>query len=177
MTFERLLETYLAVASRGIRSFIAAMQVWIKEKIFLKSELKKKFKSLKKEFSQSDDFELPVILFSEHHQAHAAAAFFPSKFSESAILCMDGVGEWATTSAWIGKDNVIKPLWKINFPHSIGLLYSAFTYYCGFKVNSGEYKLMGLAPYGQPKYTQIIKEKLIDIKDDGTFRLNMDFFK
>ena len=178
LTFERLLETYIGVAPRGIRSFIAAMQIWIKEKIFLKSELKKKFKSLQKELSPYDkNFEMPEFLFSEHHQSHAAAAFFPSKFSESAILCMDGVGEWATTSVWIGKGNEIKPLWDISFPHSLGLIYSAFTYYCGFKVNSGEYKLMGLAPYGKPKYAQIIKEKFIDIKDDGTFRLDMKFFK
>ncbi|KGG00239.1 MULTISPECIES: carbamoyltransferase family protein [Prochlorococcus] len=177
LTFERLLETYIGVAPRGMRSFIAAMQVWIKEKIFLKSELKKKFKSLQKELCPLDDFDMPKFLFAEHHQSHAAAAFYPSKFSESAILCMDGVGEWATTSLWIGKDNKLKHLWDISFPHSLGLIYSAFTYYCGFKVNSGEYKLMGLAPYGQPKFVQIIKEKLIDIKDDGTFRLDMNFFK
>ena len=177
LTFERLLETYLGVAPRGMRSFIAAMQVWIKEKIFIKSELKKNFKSIQKELGQLDDFNMPEFLFAEHHQSHAAAAFFPSKFSESAILCMDGVGEWATTSVWIGKGNKIKPLWDISFPHSLGLIYSAFTYYCGFKVNSGEYKLMGLAPYGQPKFSQIIKENLIDIKDDGTFRLDMKFFK
>ena len=177
LTFERLLETYLAVAPRGGRSFIAAMQVWLKEKIFLKSELKKSFKNIQKEITKTKKTEIPEILFAEHHQSHAAAAFFPSPFEEAAILCMDGVGEWATTSTWIGKGNKIKPLWEINFPHSLGLLYSAFTYYCGFKVNSGEYKLMGLAPYGKPIYEKEIKEKLIDIKDDGTFKLNMNYFK
>ncbi len=177
LTFERLLETYLAVAPRGIRSFIAAMQVWLKEKLFLKTELKKKFKNIQKEITKNKSEYIPEILFAEHHQSHAAAAFYPSPFEESVILCMDGVGEWATTSTWIGKGNKIKPLWEISFPHSLGLLYSAFTYYCGFKVNSGEYKLMGLAPYGAPIYAQEIKEKLIDIKDDGTFKLDMSYFK
>ena len=148
LTFERLLETYLGCAPRGIRSFIAAMQVWLKEKLFLKSELKNKFKYLQQELVPNSKPKIPKLLFSEHHLSHAAAAFYPSPFKESAILCMDGVGEWATTSAWVGKNNEIRPLWEINFPHSLGLLYSAFTYYCGFKVNSGEYKLMGLAPYG-----------------------------
>ena len=177
LTFERLLETYLAVAPRGGRSFIAAMQVWLKEKLFLKSELKKNFKIIQREISSNKDESIPEILFSEHHLSHAAAAFYPSPFEESVILCMDGVGEWATTSTWIGKGNKIKPLWEISFPHSLGLLYSAFTYYCGFKVNSGEYKLMGLAPYGQPIYAEVIKEKLIDIKEDGTFKLDMSYFK
>ena len=177
LTFERLLETYLAVAPRGLRSFIAAMQVWLKEKLFLKSELKKQFKSLQKELAPEKLIELPELLFSEHHQSHAAAAFYPSPFEEAVVLCMDGVGEWATTSTWIGKNNEIRPLWEISFPHSLGLLYSAFTYYCGFKVNSGEYKLMGLAPYGEPIYAQIIKDHLIDIKYDGTFRLDISYFK
>ena len=177
LTFERLLETYLAVAPRGVRSFIAAMQVWLKEKLFLKSELKKKFKSLQQELLPNIEPHIPEFLFSEHHQSHAAAAFYPSPFEEAVVLCMDGVGEWATTSAWIGKGNKIKPLWEISFPHSLGLLYSAFTYYCGFKVNSGEYKLMGLAPYGQPKFVKEIKDHIIDIKDDGTFRLDISFFK
>ena len=177
LTFERLLETYIAVAPRGSRSFIAAMQVWLKEKLFLKSELKKYFKSIQKEISKEKQTIIPEILFAEHHQSHAAAAFYPSPFDQAIVLCMDGVGEWSTTSAWIGKGNKIKPLWEISFPHSLGLLYSAFTYYCGFKVNSGEYKLMGLAPYGKPLYTKKIKEKLIDIKDDGTFRLDMSYFK
>jgi len=179
LTFERLLETYLGVAPRGGRSFIAAMQVWLKEKLFLKSELKKQFKSLQKEFVADiqTDTNLPEFLFSEHHQSHAAAAFYPSPFEEAAVLCMDGVGEWATTSTWIGKNDELKPLWEISFPHSLGLLYSAFTYYCGFKVNSGEYKLMGLAPYGLPKFTKEIKDNLIDIKEDGTFKLDISYFK
>ena len=177
LTFERLLETYLAVAPRGGRSFIAAMQVWLKEKLFLKTELKKNFKSIQKEITKDKSEYIPEILFAEHHQSHASAAFYPSPFQEAVILCMDGVGEWATTSTWIGRDNKIKPLWEISFPHSIGLLYSAFTYYCGFKVNSGEYKLMGLAPYGKPIYAEEIKEKLIDIKEDGTFKLDMSYFK
>tara|TARA_A100001388_G_C28762644_1_gene498706 strand:- start:462 stop:2318 length:1857 start_codon:yes stop_codon:yes gene_type:complete len=177
LTFERLLETYLATAPRGSRSFIASMKVWVKEKLFLKSELKKQFKYLQKELVPELKPFLPKFLFSEHHQSHAAAAFFPSPFEESIVLCMDGVGEWATTSAWIGKSNTIKPIWEISFPHSLGLLYSAFTYYCGFKVNSGEYKLMGLAPYGEPKYVDAIKDHLIDIKDDGTFKLNMSYFE
>ena len=160
LKFERLLETYLSVAPRGARSFIAAMQVWLKEKLFLKSELKKQFKILQEEINSGREFISPKLLFSEHHYSHAAAAFYPSPFKESVILCMDGVGEWATTSAWIGKEGKISPLWEINFPHSLGLLYSAFTYYCGFKVNSGEYKLMGLAPYGHPKYTKKIKDYL-----------------
>tara|TARA_Y100000991_G_scaffold191273_1_gene158133 strand:- start:662 stop:2521 length:1860 start_codon:yes stop_codon:yes gene_type:complete len=177
LTFERLLETYLAVAPRGGRSFIAAMQVWLKEKLFLKSNLKKSFKIIQKEIIKKEEAYIPEILFAEHHQSHAAAAFYPSPFKEAVILCMDGVGEWATTSAWIGNGNKIEPLWEIGFPHSLGLLYSAFTYYCGFKVNSGEYKLMGLAPYGVPIYVDKIKEKLIDIRDDGTFKLDMSYFK
>ncbi len=177
LTFERLLETYLGAAPRGGRSFIAAMQVWLKEKLFLKSELKKEFISIQKELAPGIEPQLPKLLFAEHHQSHAAAAFYPSPFEEAIVLCMDGVGEWATTSTWIGNKNEIKPLWEISFPHSLGLLYSAFTYYCGFKVNSGEYKLMGLAPYGTPKYVQKIKDNLIDIKDDGTFKLDISYFK
>ena len=179
LTFERLLETYLAAAPRGLSSFIPAMQVWIKQKLFLKSDIKKKLVEIQKEIQPAIDknFNLPELLFSEHHLSHAASAFYPSPFNEAAILCLDGVGEWATTSVWIGQSKEITPLWEINFPHSIGLLYSAFTYYCGFKVNSGEYKLMGLAPYGEPKYIGLIKENLIDIKKDGTFKLNMSYFK
>ena len=176
LTFERLLETYLGSAPRGGRSFVAAMQVWLKEKLFLKNQLKNHLREVQQELSPKP-FELPTLLFSEHHLSHAAAAFYPSPFEESAILCMDGVGEWATTSTWIGKGNRIDPLWEISFPHSLGLLYSAFTYYCGFKVNSGEYKLMGLAPYGVPKYADKIKDHLIDIKDDGTFNLDISYFK
>ena len=177
LTFERLLETYIGSAPRGLRSFIAAMQVWLKEKLFLKTEIKKQFRLIQKEITNNQNNYLPELLFSEHHLSHAAAAFYPSPFEESVILCMDGVGEWATTSAWIGRRNKIKPLWEISFPHSLGLLYSAFTYYCGFKVNSGEYKLMGLAPYGNPIYVKEIKSNLIDIKEDGTFRLDISFFK
>ena len=176
LTFERLLETYIASAPRGLRSFIAAMQVWVKEKLFLKSELRKLFLDLQKSLNPEKKVN-PKLFFSEHHLSHAASAFYPSPFEEAVILCMDGVGEWATTSTWIGKGNNIKPLYQISFPHSLGLLYSAFTYYCGFKVNSGEYKLMGLAPYGNPIYVDKIKNHLIDIKDDGTFRLNIDYFK
>jgi len=176
LTFERLLETYLGAAPRGGRSFVAAMQVWIKEKLFLKSELKKNLKEVQKSF-KTDSGKIPNLLFSEHHFSHAAAAFYPSPFEESVVLCMDGVGEWATTSAWVGKGKNINPLWEISFPHSLGLLYSAFTYYCGFKVNSGEYKLMGLAPYGEPKYVDQIRDNLIDIKEDGTFRLDISYFK
>ena len=153
------------------------MQIWVKEKIFLKSEIKKKFKILQKEINTDQKkLSFPKLLFSEHHLSHAASAFYPSPFKEAAILCLDGVGEWATTSVWIGKDNKINSIWEISFPHSLGLLYSSFTYYCGFKVNSGEYKLMGLAPYGKPKYANLIKKNLIDIKSDGTFRLNMSYF-
>ena len=171
--FERLLETYLAFAPRGIQSFLAAMPVWLKEKLLLKSLLQKEFLLHAPEMTTAL---LPQILFSEHHESHAASAFFPSPYEKAAVLCMDGVGEWATTSAWLGQDNVLTPLWDIPFPHSIGLLYSAFTYYTGFKVNSGEYKVMGLAPYGEPKYVKAIYEHLLDLKPDGTFRLNMDYF-
>lgn len=172
LTFERLLETYLGTAPRGGRSFVAAMHVWLKEKLFLKTELKKQLRALGEPGTA-----LPELLFSEHHLSHAGAAFYPSPFETAAILCMDGVGEWATTSAWLGEGKEITPLWEINFPHSLGLLYSAFTYYCGFKVNSGEYKLMGLAPYGEPRYVDLIKNHLIDIKPDGTFRLDLSYFK
>tara|TARA_B100000700_G_scaffold328784_1_gene447813 strand:- start:745 stop:2607 length:1863 start_codon:yes stop_codon:yes gene_type:complete len=177
LTFERLLETYLGVAPRGGRSFIAAMQVWLKEKLFIKSQIKKQFQSLQKQLVPGIKPNIPTLLFSEHHQSHAAAAFYPSPFEEAVVLCMDGVGEWATTSTWIGKKNKLRPFWEISFPHSLGLLYSAFTYFCGFKVNSGEYKLMGLAPYGRPKYVKEIKNHLIDIKDDGTFKLDISYFK
>ena len=166
LTFERLLETYLGAAPRGGRSFIAAMQVWLKEKLFLKTELKKQLRAVAEAMAvakgQDASAELPELLFSEHHLSHAGAAFYPSPFETAAVLCMDGVGEWATTSAWIGNGKSIELLWEISFPHSLGLLYSAFTYYCGFKVNSGEYKLMGLAPYGEPKYVNKIKDNLID---------------
>jgi len=171
--FERLLETYLSYAPKGLASFLTAIPVWIKEKLFLRNLLEKAFRQVgsleKKEI-------LPPLLFGEHHESHAAAAFFPSPYDEAVILCMDGVGEWATTSAWVGRGNQLTPLWEIPFPHSIGLLYSAFTYYTGFKVNSGEYKVMGLAPYGEPKYVKTILDNVVDVKPDGTFRLNMDYF-
>ncbi len=172
LKYERLLETYLSFAPRGIASFIAAMPVWIKEKMFLKDVLRKELMALAGDAEKT----LPPILFTEHHESHAASAFYPSPFDRAAILCMDGVGEWATTSAWSGEGNQITPLWEISFPHSLGLLYSAFTYYTGFKVNSGEYKVMGLAPYGQPKYVKAIYDHLLDLKPDGTFRLNIDYF-
>jgi len=171
--FERLLETYLGFAPRGLQSFLSSMPVWLKEKLFLKKILTRELMMLSEEDLGAT---FPSLLFSEHHLSHAASAFYPSPYAESAILCMDGVGEWATTSAWWGQDKDITPLWEIPFPHSLGLLYSAFTYYTGFKVNSGEYKVMGLAPYGEPKYAKVIYDHLIDLKPDGTFRLNMDYF-
>ena len=171
--FERLLETYLAYAPKGLRSFVAAMPVWLKEKLLLKSMLQKDLLTLTDGIKRSD---LPPLLFTEHHEAHAASAFYPSPYDTAAVLCMDGVGEWATTLAWLGQGADLTPLWEIPFPHSLGLLYSAFTYYTGFKVNSGEYKVMGLAPYGEPKYVQTIYDHLIDLKPDGTFRLNMEYF-
>lgn len=173
LKFERLLETYLSYAPIGFGSFLKAMPIWLKEKLFLRSVLAREFS----EFSGIKKNKLPKMLFTEHHQSHAASAFFASPFDKAAVLCLDGVGEWATTSVWQGQGNQLKPLWEINFPHSLGLLYSAFTYYCGFKVNSGEYKLMGLAPYGEPKYVDLIYKHLIDVKEDGTFRLNMSFFE
>ncbi len=172
ITFERLLETYITYAPQGFRSFVSAMTAWLQEKLYLKTVLKKELAKL----ANCKTSQLPPLLFTEHHQSHAASAFFPSPFETAAILCLDAVGEWATTSLWLGENNNMIPQWEIDFPHSLGLLYSAFTYYTGFKVNSGEYKLMGLAPYGEPKYTNLILENLIDIKEDGTFRLNMDYF-
>jgi len=173
LKFERLLETYLAFAPKGIVSFWQAMPIWLKDKLFLKRRLTQEFEQLETFMGAGS---LPSFAFPEHHESHAASAFYPSPYQEAAILCMDGVGEWATTSVWTGKHNAITPVWDIPFPHSLGLLYSAFTYYTGFKVNSGEYKVMGLAPYGEPRYTKPIKDHLIDIKPDGTFRLNMDYF-
>ncbi len=170
--FERLLETYLAFAPRGFRSFVAAMPVWLKEKLFLKEMLKKELAAL----SGMSHKDLPPILFNEHHKSHAASAFYASPFEKAAVLCLDGVGEWATSSVWLGDGNELKPQWELDFPHSLGLLYSAFTYYTGFRVNSGEYKLMGLAPYGEPKYVDLILDNLIDLKEDGTFRLDMSYF-
>jgi len=170
--FERLLETYLAYAPLGFRSFVAAIPIWLKEKLYLKATLKKALAEL----GNLKEKELPPLMFTEHHQAHAASAFFPSPFDNAAVLCLDGVGEWATSSVWKGEANQLVPQWEIQFPHSLGLLYSAFTYYTGFKVNSGEYKLMGLAPYGEPKYVNLILDNLLDLKPDGSFRLDMSYF-
>jgi carbamoyltransferase len=172
LKFERLLETYLGYAPRGLASFIAAMPVWLGEKLNLKSLLKRELSAL----GGCRAAELPPLRFTEHHQAHAASAFFPSPFQRAGVLCLDGVGEWATTSVWLGEGNQLTPAWEIDFPHSLGMLYSAFTYYTGFKVNSGEYKVMGLAPYGEPRFANLILEELIDLKADGTFRLDMEFF-
>ena len=177
LTFKRLIETYLGVSPRGCRSFIAAMKTWLKGKLFLKTIIKNKIYKIQKDLFKNALEEPPKILFSEHHLSHAAAAFYPSPFKKAAVICMDGVGEFATTSVWIGNNTSLNGLWNINFPHSLGLFYSAFTFYCGFKVNSGEYKLMGLAPYGHPIYKDTIKKYLIDIKKDGTFRLNLSYFK
>ena len=170
--FERLLETYLSYAPKGFLSFLTAMPIWLKEKLFLKQTLRNELNQL----SGIAKDKLPPLRFTEHHQAHAASAFFPSPFEKAAVLCVDGVGEWATTSIWLGEKNRLTPQWEINFPHSLGLLYSAFTYYTGFRVNSGEYKLMGLAPYGEPRYVDLIYQHLIDVKKDGSFRLNMKYF-
>lgn len=171
LKFERLLETYLAFAPRGFTSFRMAIPVWIGEKLFQRNLLKKKLKGFGPDFDWDKR-----LLFAEHHLSHAASAYFPSPFDEAVVLTMDGVGEWATTSVAIGRGNQLQMHKEIHFPHSLGLLYSAFTYYTGFKVNSGEYKLMGLAPYGEPKYTKPIYDHLIDVKEDGSFRLNMEYF-
>jgi carbamoyltransferase len=172
LKFERLLETYLAFAPRGLRSFQMAVPLWVREKLFQKKLLANELKRY------ADGADLSGrLLFTEHHLSHAASAFYPSPFEEAAVLTMDGVGEWATTSAAIGRGNQLEIVKEIHFPHSLGLLYSAFTYYTGFKVNSGEYKLMGLAPYGEPKYTQLILDKLIHLKADGSFRLNLEYFE
>lgn len=169
--FERLLETYLAYAPRGISSFLKTMPLWLKEKLFQKEIIIRKLNDA----CSNIDWK-KKLLFSEHHLSHAASAFFPSPFEEALILTVDGVGEWATTTVAIGRKNKIEPIKEIHFPHSLGLLYSAFTQYLGFKVNSGEYKIMGLAPYGKPKYAQIILDNIIEIKKDGSFKLNMKYF-
>ena len=171
LKFERLLETYLAFAPKGFTSFSMSMPIWLREKLFQKKFIFEKLKQHDKNFN-----DINKINFSEHHFSHAASAFYPSPFKEAVILTLDGVGEWATTTVAIGKENKIKIIKEIHFPHSIGLLYSAFTYYTGFKVNSGEYKVMGLAPYGEPKYKDIIINELLDLKEDGSFRLNMKYF-
>ncbi len=170
LKFERLLETYIACAPKGFTSFRMAMPIWLREKLFLKDQLIKELKKLDKKFNTEK------LLFSEHHFSHAASAFYPSPFEEAVILTLDGVGEWATTTVAIGKGNKLDIVKEIHFPHSLGLLYSAFTYYTGFKVNSGEYKVMGLAPYGEPKYKGLMLEKLIDLKEDGSFRLDQSYF-
>jgi len=164
LKFERLLETYLATAPHGLWSFQAALPLWLREKLFQKSLLGRELGGVEK------------LLFTEHHLSHAASAFYPSPFEEALVLTMDGVGEWATTSVAVGRGKSLDVVKEIHFPHSLGLLYSAFTYYTGFKVNSGEYKLMGLAPYGRPRYVQTILDNLIDLKADGSFRLNLDYF-
>ena len=171
LKFERLLETYVAFAPRGFKSFCKSMPIWLKDKLFQKKILLDELKKHDENFSDEKK-----LYFSEHHLSHAASAFYPSPFEEAIVLTADGVGEWATTTVAIGKGNKLKILKEIHFPHSLGLLYSAFTYYIGFKVNSGEYKLMGLAPYGEPRYKSLILDKLLDIKDDGTFMLNQEYF-
>lgn len=170
LSFERLLESILETAPKSFMTFLSAMPIWVREKLNTRQTLINKFKFA---FPQE---KIPAIAFSKHHLSHAASAFYPSPFENAAVMCLDGVGEWATASAWQGSGNQLKPLWEMHFPHSLGLLYSAFTYFCGFKVNSGEYKLMGLAPYGKPLYVDLIKRHLIDIKPDGSFRLNMKYF-
>lgn len=182
--FERLLTTYFAEAPKGFQSFLLSIPIWLKDKLFLKETLAREFKSLFLEIypekeAEAKRFKKNVIekmMFGEHHQSHAASAFYPSPFEDAAVLTIDGVGEWSTTSLAYGKGNKIEFLKEMNFPHSLGLLYSAFTYYTGFKVNSGEYKVMGLAPYGKPIYVDTIKKHLIDIKEDGSFKLNMEYF-
>ena len=171
LKFERLLETYMAFAPKGFKSFSLSMPLWLREKLFQKKFL---FDNLKQHDENFND--ITKIKFSEHHYSHAASAFFPSPFKEAVVLTLDGVGEWATTTVSIGKDNKLDIIKEIHFPHSLGLLYSAFTYYTGFKVNSGEYKVMGLAPYGKPKYKDLILKELLDLKEDGSFKLNMKYF-
>ena len=170
LKFERLLETYIAFAPRGFRSFRMAIPLWLKEKLFQKSVLNGELKHF------AESFDIARLLFCEHHLSHAASAFYPSPYEEAVVLTMDGVGEWATTSAAMGSGKNLEVFQEIHFPHSLGLLYSAFTYYTGFKVNSGEYKVMGLAPYGESKYKSLILDNLIDLKADGSFRLELSYF-
>ena len=171
LKFERLLETYLAFAPRGFNSFKMAIPIWLREKLFLRDLLHDQLKQHRPDFDWTTR-----LVFSEHHLSHAASAFYPSPFASAAVLTLDGVGEWATSSLALGRDNRLEVIKEIHFPHSVGLLYSAFTYYTGFKVNSGEYKLMGLAPYGEPRYSGVILDNLIDLKGDGSFRLNLEYF-
>src|SRR6202043_4227562 len=170
LKFERLIQTYVASAPRGLRSFQMAMPIWLREKLFQKKWLSDELKKF------APDFDSSRLLFTEHHLAHAASAFYASPFQDAAVLVMDGVGEWATTSLAVGRGNDLRIHKALHFPHSLGLLYSAFTYYPGFRVNSGEYKLMGLAPYGEPRFVKTILDSLIDLKEDGTFRLDQAYF-
>src|SRR5579863_1485202 len=171
LKFERLLETYLAFAPNGFKSFRMALPVWLREKLFQKDLIRRELKS----YAGKPDV-AGKLIFSEHHLSHAASAFFPSPFDRALVLTMDGVGEWATTSVALGVDNRLEVVRELHFPHSLGLLYSAFTYYLGFRVNSAEYKVMGLAPYGEPRYADRIRDRLIDLKDDGSFRLDLSYF-
>ena len=171
LKFERLLETYVGFAPRGYQSFAMAIPLWLREKLFQKDIIRRELQAFAPDFDWHNK-----LLFTEHHMSHAASAFYASPFQEAAVLTLDGVGEWCTTSSAVGRGNNLSIVSELHFPHSLGLLYSAFTYYTGFKVNSGEYKLMGLAPYGQPKYVDLILDNLIDLKDDGTFRLDLDYF-
>jgi len=171
LKFERLLETYVGFAPRGYQSFAMAIPLWLREKLFQKDIIRRELQAFAPDFDWQNK-----LLFTEHHMSHAASAFYASPFQEAAVLTLDGVGEWCTTSSAVGRGNNLSIVSELHFPHSLGLLYSAFTYYTGFKVNSGEYKLMGLAPYGQPKYVDLILDNLIDLKDDGTFRLDLDYF-
>ncbi|MCB0350898.1 MAG: hypothetical protein KDD38_06930, partial [Bdellovibrionales bacterium] len=172
LKFDRLLENYFAFAPKGFLSYIKAMPAWIGEKLFLKNLMIKKLKKIDSDYN----YKKTPLLFTEHHQSHTASAYYPSPFDEAIIITADGVGEWSTTTISLGKGHELREVRKIEYPHSLGLLYSAFTYFTGFKVNSGEYKLMGLAPYGRPLYVDKIKQNIIDIKDDGSFHLNMDYF-
>ncbi len=172
LKFERLIETYLAFAPKGLSSFVTSLPVWLKDKLFQKKVIAK---AMAETFGKHIDWDAR-LLFSEHHMSHAASAFFPSPFGSAAVITMDGVGEWTTTSLAVGSGNRLTVQKEIHFPHSLGLLYSAMTYYTGFKVNSGEYKVMGLAPYGEPKYANLIKDNLIDVKDDGSFAIDMSYF-
>ena len=167
--FARILETYFSVAPKGLQSFMMAMPLWIKEKLWIPMEIESELSKLGVQMKEQ-------VYFPEHHESHAASAFFPSPFNRAAVLTLDGVGEWATSTIGIGRENKVEIIKELDFPHSLGLLYSAFTYFTGFRVNSGEYKLMGLAPYGEPKYVRLIREKLLDLKEDGSFRLNLDYF-
>src|SRR5499427_8117491 len=171
LKFERLLETYVGFAPRGYQSFAMAIPLWLREKLFQKDIIRRELQKVAPDFDWQNK-----LLFTEHHMSHAASAFYASPFQEAAVLTLDGVGEWCTTSSAVGRGNNLSIVSELHFPHSLGLLYSAFTYFTGFKVNSGEYKLMGLAPYGEPKYVDLILRELMDLKEDGSFRLNMNYF-